>query len=61
MSARTFRNVSGGSLAGVLAGAWASAGLSVAMGKPVTGCACITIALAFGLLGALVGAAVEEF
>jgi hypothetical protein len=58
---RTLRKATIGALVGLVGGAWACSGLSLAMGAPIAGCACITITLAFGLLGALAGAACEEF
>lgn len=49
-----------GALLGLLASIAASAALSVWIGKPIAGCACITLGTAFGVLGFLMGAAAAE-
>lgn len=61
MVLRQTRNATLGALLGLYGSTWAIAAITAATAKPVTGCACITIGLACALLGALAGAAVEEF
>ena len=46
--------------AGLLLGTVAAAGIAYAMAAPITGVACITIVLAFFIMGGLAGAAYHE-
>ncbi|EQB12676.1 hypothetical protein L284_14980 [Novosphingobium lindaniclasticum LE124] len=60
MSRARLPHVALGTLLGLLASAWACSALSDWIGKPIAGCAWITLGVAFALLGALGGAAVGE-
>jgi hypothetical protein len=49
-----------GAFAGLLLGTVAAAGIAYAMAAPITGVACITIVMAFFIMGGLAGAAFHE-
>ncbi|MBF7012558.1 hypothetical protein QUC32_23195 [Novosphingobium resinovorum] len=56
MPYRITRNALIGALGGLYASTWLTAGIAASTGRPVVGCACITIGFGCGILGALAGA-----